>query len=360
MYYNLQSKNSSPVRIALFVGGRTASLYRAAINGYFKKFNANVVYITKDLYGSNKDEGMGHNEYKTYDDDNVREILSNEMSAKARGDDLVDLVLSGRADAATIGETSFIKSIRNGAPIVAVANLGHDIKEYPGHAMVFRKGLKIKAGKDFKGMRFISRRSSGGDYVFLREFFISEGLDPDHDVKIIESNLGDDKFREAFKDGSADGAFAHLRPILSDLYLYNIYRPLNWVNADLSQAVLVFKKEFLEKNPEQVEKIVEAIMINNMDELSLPENKKPIDIENDKTRMKKNRGYHVGRETVQIEFRGMRLPKMDKIPYVNIDLLNEMQILLLKHNVIDKTTKLDGFIDNTFVKRISQKYNNFN
>src|SRR3989344_1545423 len=124
LYYNLQSKNSSPVRIALFVGGRTASLYRAAINGYFKKFNANVVYITKDLYGSNKDEGMGHNEYKTYDDDNVREILSNEMSAKARGDDLVDLVLSGRADAATIGETSCIKSIRNGAPIVAVANLG--------------------------------------------------------------------------------------------------------------------------------------------------------------------------------------------------------------------------------------------
>ena len=185
------------VRIGYFHGGRTHLFYRAYINGYFEKEKADVLLITKTL----RKDGL-KDVPKTYAEFQARE-QKHKHFGRMTGTEIVAEMEKGNLDGGTIGEASFIEAVSAGKPIVAVAALGHDTKERPGHAFVLRKGLVVKKPEDLKGKTFTSRRSGPVDAVLTREFILSEGLKLS-DVKIID-NMYDDELYERFADGTVDG-----------------------------------------------------------------------------------------------------------------------------------------------------------
>ena len=50
------------------------------------------------------------------------------------------------------------------------------------------------------------------------------------------------------------------------------------------------------------------------------------------------------------EFQGMRIPKYDLPPRVNVELLEEMQDLMFEYGVIDRRVEIEAFIDESFVE----------
>lgn len=324
------SKSSVETRIGYFHGGRTAMFYRTSVNGWFEKLGVPVSLLTKSLHGT------GIYEMPNF----IREKTAAKESnmGKATGTELVSLILSGEVHGATIGETAFVMMLENGAPIVAVAELGHDVKERAGHALVLRSTIKITGPQSFRGLRLGARRSAGGDEVVLKEFISQQGLDPGRDVEIV-SNVPDDKMGKLIDRGHLDGAYAHLRALRNwitrkDHRIY-VYRPLDWINPEMSQSLLVFDKAFLEKHRDRVQKIVFAYMSQIKAEQGLGEAEK----------MQRNKK---GLE-ISTDFGGLDFPQTKDVPFIRADLLNDWQKLLLKHGAIQKAVDIEGAIDNSFV-----------
>ncbi len=67
---------------------------------------------------------------------------------------------------------------------------------------------------------------------------------------------------QAFKEKKIDGGFFHLVrvKILTEENLAYVYRPMNWVDPELSHALLVFNADYLEKNRARVKDIVRVYM----------------------------------------------------------------------------------------------------
>ncbi|MDD4974638.1 MAG: ABC transporter substrate-binding protein [Bacteriovorax sp.] len=323
------------MRIGYFHGGRTLMLYRAQLNGEYDKEEIKVELITKNLNQS---------DYfivpKSHD-----QVIRQRHFGKATGDELVNLLIEGKLDGATIGEVAFIKAVLEKKSIIAVAQLGFDTLEHPGHGIVIRSGIKINTPKDLKGLIFGSRRSSGGDLIFLREFLLSEGLDPDKDVEIIE-NIPEDKYLKYIADGTIQAGFSHLlslRKLVNRKKAY-IYRPMNWINPELSQGVLVFSEKYLREHPDNVEKMIRTYMKRISYEISLPTAQRRPEVKDT------NKGLEM-----ETDFHGMNLPQYHKVPLVPINLLNQMQALLVKHHKMDKIVHLENFIDDRFVKNVANE-----
>lgn len=323
---------TKPVKIGYFHGGRTHLFFRAYINKYFENEKASVQFVTKTL---RKDDLLDvPKTFKEY-----RAIEQIDMYfGRMTGTEIVDEMGKGNIDGGTIGEASFIEAVSKGKPIVAVAALGHDTKEKPGHAFVLRKGLEVKKPEDLKGKTFTSRRSGPVDAMLTREFIISEGLKLS-DVKIID-NMYDDELSERFEDGTVDGGYHHLHYVRKFVKsgLGYVYRRLDWVNPEASLALLVFNKDFVRDNRDVVQKIVNAYVkrIKYEKSLSEAERKKPKEF---------------GLQMVNNDVEGMDIPQCDLPPVIRLELLTIIHDLMLKHGYIDKKADMEKFIDYGFVER---------
>jgi len=326
-------ENDVPVRIGYFHGGRTFLFYRAYTNEYFQNAGLNVTLITKNLNGESFDEVP-----MDYSD-----IQNKTYYGKASGTDLiVEGLLKGEFEAATIGESAFITAAGNGAPIVAVARLGHDTKEKPGHAIIFRTGVQINSSADIRGKTLATRRSSGGSGALLDEFLLSEGLDPEKDVRIIEG-LDEDVSEEMLRNGNIDGGFWHILALRRQVEANRayIYRRMDWVNPELSQALLVFRKDFVQEHPDKVQRIVTEYSRRIRYEEGLPLQE----------RMIRPGKYEDRALEMEMDFMGMNLPQCDYPPLVNSTLIYEFRDLLYKHGIIDRKTDLDAYVDNSFAQK---------
>lgn len=321
------------IQIGYFHGGRTIILYRTKIFREFEKAGIDVELMTRFLRSKN---------YFPMPDLTVEKKISN--VGKATGDELIRMVVNGTFQGATVGETAFLRAVREGAPIVAVAELGHDVKDGAGHALVLRKGVTLKGPESMRGLRFGARRSAGGDEVVLREFITQHGLNPDKDVKLI-SNISDDVFGFMLARGELDGAYGHALSIKKWLEKHKfpvyIHRPLDWINPEMSMSVLVFHKDFVAEHPTTVQKVVLSYMRRSRTEFAMP------------TAHRKR----AGKKGLQIEmdFEGLNLPEHRRIPEVQTALLNEWQTILRKHGVLDQTLDISPFIDNSFVQNAAKE-----
>ncbi len=325
-----------PVKIGWFDGGRTHLLYRAYINGYFAKEKVSIKLMTKTL---RKDDLYEVPEKHAAFADMVDK---DKFLGRMTGLEIVDAMEKGKLNGGTIGEASFIDAISKGKPIVAVAALGHDTKEKPGHAFVLRKGLVIKKPEDLKGKTFASRRSGPVDAMLVREFVQSEGLKLS-DVKIID-NMMDDELFERLEDGTVDGGYHHLHWVKKfiDNNIGYVYRRLDWVAPEASLALLVFNKDFVRDNRDTVQKIVNAYVKRIRHEHGLSE-------------AKKRKPKTFGLQMVNNDVEGMNIPQCDLPPVIRVELLSTIEDLMLKHGYISRKADMEKFIDYGFVERAMEE-----
>ena len=319
--------STGPVRVGYFHGGRTNLFYRAYIHGCFGAAGADVELYTKKLHGKifSKIETSAW-------------LEGGDTEGKASGVELVDKIAGGEFDAGTIGEASFLDAIQRRLPVVAVALLGHQTEDKPGHAIILRTGVAVDKPADLKGKTLISRRAGPMDEVLLREFVVRMGLDPDKDVKIIPQVAEDDAI-SLLADGKIDGGFYHLllAKLAVEKKLGYIYRPMDWANPAMLQALLVFNADYARKNPEKVQKVVDAYVARIAYEHALPEEKK------DRSGMK---GM-----MMKEDFRGLSIPAYDDEPKVRLELLAQARDLLLKHGGLKSAVDIAPSVDNSFVER---------
>jgi ABC-type nitrate/sulfonate/bicarbonate transport system substrate-binding protein len=320
------------VRLGYFLGGRANLFGRAFADGYFDREGVRVELTTRWLRGELMKVPESLKE--------VAALEKDHMFGKMTGSEMVEMMDRGELDGGLIGEGSFLEAVHGGKQIVAVALLGHDRKDSPGHGIVLRTGIVIRKPGDFSGLTLISRRAGPGDAVFLKEFLRQEGV-PEKNVTIIDQ-VDDDRIKPMITEGTADGGYIHLLTIRhlihhGDAYLY---RPMNWINPEVSLALLVFRKNFLETNRDLVLKTTTAYMKRISYERSIPAQKREKD--------KKGKGGKTA--LMELDFPDMDLPVYDYPPRVRLELLDEMQTLMVTHGLLKGTTDLSVFVDTGIVE----------
>lgn len=320
------------VKIGYFHGGRVHGLYRPYVFKKFDEGGINVGLYTEYLL----EDGF----YKVPKEHVEMKKLANERAfGRVTGVRIIQAMEEGVLHGGTPGESSFIQAVTNGSPLVAVAMLGHDVAERPGKALVLRDDLVINGPEDFKGKIFGARRAGPGDRIFLSEFFVSIGLDPEKDVTILDQIPDNEQWTNLIED-KVDGHFYHMHGVskVVDSGDGYVYRVMDWINPEISHALLVFRRDFIAEHPEKVEKVIRVYAQWLKYELSISEEErlKPVDF---------------GLQMLLYKH-GMSLPQYDYPPLVRPDLLEEVQDLLLKYNEIDEKIDLSEFIDNRFVEKI--------
>lgn len=332
-----QGFKNVPIKIGFFYGGRVNVIYRAFVDGYFDREGIKVELLTRL---EDKDGWFPMPQsYETTK--NFLDKTNPLVFGRATGTEIIENMEKGVFVGGTVGESSFIYACVKGSPIQAVALLGHDSAENPGKCLVVRKGVTIKSPQDFKGKRIASRRAGPGDAVYVKEFFSSIGLDPEKDVTIIEQ-VPSGQLNEYLETGKADAVLYHMYAVLpvERSGIGYIYRPMNWMNPELAQGVLVFRKDFIKKHPDLVEKFVLGYMkrLKFEKKLIVSDEEKFLHTNDLGTKIK----YH---------YKNLSMPVYDYPPLVRLDLLTEMQRLLFKYKEIDKQVDLRGFINNDFVRK---------
>ena len=345
------SGSEIPVRIGYFLGGRTALFYRAYINRDFDKEGVNLILCTKAI----RDERIFD---MPKDHKQVKEFYYGKIKnyGRVEGTRIIEDMVKNRLQGGTVGESSFVLAVAQGAPIVAVAMLGHDGKTNPGKAIIVRNGCIIKRPEDFRGKTLVSRRAGPGDAIFLKEFVRHLGLDPGKDVKIIDG-VDDKETIRLLKHKKIDGGFYHVRHIYAlierDKAAY-VYETMDkWMDPEISQAVLVFRKDFAAEHPEIVGKIVKTYMKRIASEGKLSQE--------EKLAYARDYNMETHREDLMEQrslwYEGMDLPQCDYPPYLQIGQLNQIQDLLLKYNYIRQKADLVPFINNSWVNKIADELN---
>ena len=338
-FATLDDKNR--VGVAYFLGGRTAILYRPYLDKKFQNIGVKVELYSKSLYNRKGKGFLKHRDYYRIPEEHV----FTDSQFKATGIELIELMMSGANIGASIGETAFIQGITRKVPMVAVAELGFDAKETPGHAMVLCGNHPYNKPEDLKGLKFGSRRSAGGDELFMREFFSSIGLDPNKDIQVF-GNMADDKLGRKIQSGELDGMYAHLMSIPEMPKHCRVIRKLDWINPEVSSALLVFPKDWLAKNRDNVKKMLKVMIEQIAYEHKMSKS------ERRKKEWKNQKGIEIEMDTED-----MQLPKVRDLPTVRVDMLNTIAGLLRKHKVSEPPTDIASYVDNSLVEEIGKELN---
>ena len=304
-------KDDKTIRIGYFDGGRLHPLYRAYINGYFDAQGLDVEFYTKSTQ-----PGL----IKIPKDHLLFKQLKNSIPKLGRmtGLEIAKEIKNGNLDGGGIGEASFIYTITDNIPIVAVAGLGHCDKTKSCRGIIASKD--INNVDDLKGKTICFRRTGSGDDIFLRMYLKNNGIDPDKDVNLISANF--DNMEEQII--SSDACFVHYHYVKQFINSGEriLLKSFDWINPENSLAVLVFDKEFAEKNRDLIERFISAYQ-------------KSIDAENNLTEEEKVKDTEFGLQ-IKDEFMGLSLPVIDEQPIIRTDLLHLTQDLLLEYHFIEK------------------------
>lgn len=342
-------EHGQEIKIGYFHGGRVFVPYRA----YVYDSNGHLAEEKGEKYGTNyfEQEGVSVKFYsQNMLEDNWSEVpkrheemilrYGSDLFGKVTGIRIIDAIEDGILEGGTPGESSFVQKVVAGSPLIAVALLGHDTNEAPGKIIVLRNDFVVNSPEDFKGKVFGTRRAGPGDRIILSEFFKKIGLDPEKDV-IIRDQIPDDEQIPLLKSGELDGSLFHLLKIprvFAEEAGY-MYRAMDWMNAEISHALLVFRKDFIEEHPKEVQNIITAYMKRIKYENSIPKQEKISSIHPEN-----NLGIQLG-----FQLNGSSIPVYDYPPLVRVELLEEVQDLLFEYGEIDNKIDLNKHIDNSFV-----------
>lgn len=172
-------------------------------------------------------------------------------------------LIGGSADVVTGAYEHTIRMQAKGQEIRAVAELGR----FPGIVLAVRKDRadKVKSFKDLKGMKIGVTAPGSSTNFFLNALIAKEGLKPS-DVSIIGVGAGMSAVA-AMKKGELD-AISNLDPVITKLVQDGdvVVMADSRTEADNEKllggnnpaAVVYLKADFIEKNPETTQRIVNA------------------------------------------------------------------------------------------------------
>jgi len=317
-YFSIEKKRTErildeQVAIGFFNGGRTKTFGRTFVNQYFKKEGVDVELYTKY---ANKDEWYSVS-------DRIIELKKSNTEdydyfGVVDGFTIVEEGIKQKGfAAATVGMPTFIWAVHNNIPVVAVAALMYD---GTAKKIMMRSDVTIRGPEDFKGKVLATQETGPGSVVFLKEFVKNIGLDPEKDV-IIAGPIPEKDVEASLRNKQIDGGYFSYSqiPRLIDEGLIYEYRKMDWMNPKLSHGVLIFRRDFFEKHPEKVKKIISAYMRMIQDE------------KNEAARQTKG-------------------AFSEYPPLVHVDLLQEMQGLMLEYGEIDTKVDIGDFIDYNVVE----------
>ena len=333
---NFTSKEE--MNIGYFHGGRIFIPYRSYVFGEFDNVGINVRFHT--VIGDKEPQELVYVPKSALEVKKIRGVTP--TFGRMTGREILHYMMEGQLDGGTIGESSFIEAAEMGLPIVAVAELGHDTMETNGKSILVRKGSGIKKPEDFIGKNILSRQAGPGDATFLREFFISIGIDIDQ-VNIIDQ-VAPSQIEAKLWDGEVDGGYYHHMSVenLVKKGVAEIYQPFNWTNPKLSQAVLVYRKDYYESHQEEIKKFLEVYS----DRIKY-EQDNPVEV------YYKQDGVEERGLRAHLKFAGMDIPRFSYPPLINITLLNQMQDLLQKHGQVDyPPVDLNPYINQTLLQEL--------
>lgn len=339
-----QDFKNVPIKIGFFYGGRCALFFRAFINGYFKAEGLNV-----ELYTNAIDKGEKIL-IKVPDTFEMVKKLSKDYRywGKMSRRESIDKIMKGELDGTCVGATSFSYLMQKKLPIVAVAGLGHGSPEKPSRGLVMRNGIKIGRPEDLKGKKIGFIDKDSGDELFLRDFIKRIGL-KNGDIKLID--IKGDIELESLARGEIDGCFLHygfIQKVLATGHGY-LYKEFDFVNPGINYALLVFRKDFIERNFNAIKKLVKAYEKRIKFEQE--------EITEEERQWNKNFGVFEGLfDAHAIEkimkadkVLGFEMTDVDNPPVVRIDLLGELQGLMLEHGFIKKKVNIENYVDRRFV-----------
>ena len=172
-------------------------------------------------------------------------------------------LIGGSADVVTGAYEHTIRMQVKGQPITAVLELGR----FPGIVLAVRKdkAAQVKSFKDLKGMKIGVTAPGSSTTFFVNALIAKDGLKPE-DVSIIGVGTGLSAVA-AMKKGDID-AISNLDPVITKLQQDGDVVVLadSRTEADNKKlfggnnpaAVVYFKQDFIEKNPQTVQRIVNA------------------------------------------------------------------------------------------------------
>ena len=172
-------------------------------------------------------------------------------------------LIGGSADVVTGAYEHTIRMQVKGQPITAVLELGR----FPGIVLAVRKdkAAQVKSFKDLKGMKIGVTAPGSSTNFFVNALIAKDGLKPE-DVSIIGVGTGLSAVA-AMKKGDID-AISNLDPVITKLQQDGDVVVLadSRTEADNKKlfggnnpaAVVYFKQDFIEKNPQTVQRIVNA------------------------------------------------------------------------------------------------------
>jgi ABC-type nitrate/sulfonate/bicarbonate transport system substrate-binding protein len=349
----VQAGEHPPLRIGYFHGGRTSILMRAYERGVFKSANVDIEIYSKGL----RDE-----DYHVLPPSIVEYMDKGRWMGKATGVELIDGIFAGQFDVATVGEASFIEAISKGKPVVAIAELGHDVKNQSGHAFLVRKGIQLSKPQDYWGKVFIARRAGPMDLAILKEYFQFIGIDLEKEVievselprdlqakaqlpkdkVIIVSQVFEDDLDQGVSNGVIDGGYFHLKEFQDNRRRLDLIRPLHdWMNPELSHSLLVCHPDYLAAHADQLVAFLEVYIKEVKYEHSLSY---------DERTKKGPKGVRMA-----VNFFGLNYPQYDLIPLVDLELLKEVKDLLVEHHLLDNhEVDIERFIDNRIVEKAAK------
>jgi ABC-type nitrate/sulfonate/bicarbonate transport system substrate-binding protein len=339
-------QSNRPIRIGYFHGGRNRLFYRAYLNGYFKAEGLNVKLFT-GAYDSN-----GKTLIELPDDPKRVKGLSSNFRAwgKMTGLEIINKMVEGDFEGGCVGATSFIYSIQKNLPIVAIAGLGHSRSDKPSRGLVIRSGVKIENPRDLKGKRIGFVRKGSGDELLLRNFIKDAGL-KDGDVVLVDIEY--DRELDSLARGQLEACLLHYgfaQVVLARGQTY-LYKKLDWIDPSVEYALLVFRKDFIERHPAELKKLVDAYKRRiEFEERKMTKGERKeikhlefLEGHLDADQMERYASH------IESESLGLGPPVVDNPPAVRVDLLKELQDLMFKNGFIERKVDIEKYIDRRFI-----------
>ena len=185
------------------------------------------------------------------------------ISDFAGGAKSLQSLIGGSSDVVTGAYEHTIRMQAKGQPVVAVIEMGR----FPGIVVALRKDKaeQVKSFKDFKGLK-VGVTAPGSSTNFIVDALIAkEGLKPD-DISPIGVGTGLSAIA-AIKKGEID-AISNIDPVITklerdgDVVVMAETRTeqgnMKWFGGNNPAAVLYLKQEFIDKNPNTVQRLVNA------------------------------------------------------------------------------------------------------